>query len=1773
MAKTVKETTKAPTGITITRNNEVLTVMWKIAGRDYGKGQYFQQLINTGKNSSWTPAKNTNIGIMAYSKAVTVKKTSFYPYRGKPILKSVGVRIKGHQKDYTTGSGKKKRKHVMSASGWATKYYTFNPPIRPSISKALNEELTNVCKFSWNTTVANNTTQMFTDVQLQSIFVKNSTESDGSKLDWSKALTEIKGSTGDRTFTEDTAILYKDGDTYTRWVRVRSRGPAGNSAWSYACQVYALPNQANVLNTYAEETEEGGFRCIVDWEVTGNQKNPIDRTMVQYTILTPDEDLTCPSGASWTDANISRDTSYGDAAVFSIDDQLGKDQCLFIRVNTQHDGNITYGKPQLSSVGYLRDPSSLSVRTDPTTYRATVQATNISEIPDSFLVVRYVPAEGDPIPIGVIPHGETSVTVQCPDWSDQSAIAFDVYAAVGSYEKQPREDGVDSYNIVVRMQSQKTISQGGQVPVAPQQVSVHRVEGKPDTVRVSWDWPWSEAGSAEIAWSDHDDAWESTDEPETYMVSNLHASHWNISGLETGRTWYIRVRLIKGSIDNSEDVTYGPWSDINQGTIDLSSAPNKPTLILSDSVIPGDGVTTASWVYTTTDNTYQAYGEVAIVVGEEYTPIAHALTEQHVTIEATQVGLEVGNVYNLSCRVRSASGRVSEWSDTVSVAIAEPLVCEITETSLEPDVVEVNPRSFGPGFNVSFNTTVEEIVTKLKVNMEPIQEGSGTPSPTNIRPIRGHSGVNAYVSPTQSADDGTKYSQEFDVSLTPTSTDKVPYTFKAVGRDVYGDRESDKIVGGTVAWNQLIPIGTDKSKTKNGVTFTDNRDGSYTIQTTAEGASADAYLTIASETTSRGGHVTLLVGAPAGSSYEGYRLWDAWGGAGNEYGNGSTGKFVAGGQFEIRISVGSGTIITTPVKFTPQLFDITQMFGSAIANYFYDTLRLTSGASKAWFRKFFSKPIYAYNAGELMSVNTSAHNTVGFNAWDTSTDNVGKVIANNGTLLNNDSYSTSDYIKVVAGATYYFKDVAPNANANTIAEYDADKIFICTQSISGTSGTNTSGTKAMSDNTHYIRVVRFNTSTEPCINLSDPSRNGEYEPYQKHTYPLDSSLTLRGVPKLDSSNNLYYDGDTYESDGTVTRKYGIVDLSAQTWNYQSAWESWYTDYIADMRGTDTGAETPKFICDKYDTIATSYGLTPQDINGITNTTKGASGCRILVRNGSTTVAPTGHLVYELATTTTETAEPFTNPQVVDNWGTEAYVTTGIVPVGHDSEYLTRDIFSGTLDLVSGVLTVDRVMVTLDGSETWRRSSSALNGFYVTKPSDAKSYSPIITDKFEYTSSVNTYFNNYGMCYTDYSMSFNVNPSTIGGTTIELWTEWLSTNPLQIVYELATPQTYQLTPHQIQTLVGQNNVWSNAGNVEVRIAEAQRDTIALKEMPFSLTVTGAGEGGLTSVSIERSEDYALDRPDEDKFQGHKGEVVLQTSPPIVGEGQIVFQVEDLLGSLDDGASYLIRAIVQDGLGQRAEATLGFEVHWRDQAVEPSAEITLDQEELIAFIKPLATQGMLPTDVADIYRLSADKPKLIVRGATFGETYVDPFPALGDMGGHRIVTRTKNGDYITEDNRLAMVDSPELEVNPLDNEELLNIIDFDGRQILFYWDSNYSNTWTKDFQRTRYLGGSDQGDWNEGIERTGNLTSRAITVLDQEMVKDVRRLAEYSGLCHVRTADGSSYSADVQVSDDYVDDDQGMVVNYSLSITRVDEQELDGMTLDQWNAENPGEEGEE
>ena len=180
-------------------------------------------------------------------------------------------------------------------------------------------------------------------------------------------------------------------------------------------------------------------------------------------------------------------------------------------------------------------------------------------------------------------------------------------------------------------------------------------------------------------------------------------------------------------------------------------------------------------------------------------------------------------------------------------------------------------------------------------------------------------------------------------------------------------------------------------------------------------------------------------------------------------------------------------------------------------------------------------------------------------------------------------------------------------------------------------------------------------------------------------YPL-ADLDLRGIFKMDASHNIYADGDTYESSGVVTRKYGVVDLGTLKWSYQST----YTRFNVTITGMKpTGASNVKgnAICPKYVCLSPTSFDTQTTTSGIMAVDNGSS--ILWVRDLAYTdpvafkATMSGvYLVYELATPTTETATPFTSPQSVSREGTEQYIDGKVasgtrdvaVPVGHETEY-------------------------------------------------------------------------------------------------------------------------------------------------------------------------------------------------------------------------------------------------------------------------------------------------------------------------------------------------------------------------------------------------------------------------------------------------------------------------------------------------------------------------
>lgn len=662
--------TKQPSGLGIERT-AVLTFKftWKIADKDYGKGQQLRWHTDNAKPDKW---KTEAISATATSKKVSLTAASYYPTKNA-YVKKITFQVRGKR---NTSNGTS-----YDWSAWSEKSITLVVPLKPTLSAALDSSLDNVTKFTWTTDVDNTKgTRPFVNNQLQSIRVRASNVTDGSKLKWNSSqpgwISDTPGANSSRTITEDPLALAND--SYTRWVRIRSRGSAGASEWRYAKHVYATPYPATISKTSAVESSSGITTTSVQWTATSDAAHPIDKVTVQWVIDTPDTGMACPGNANWQDGPELRDTSGADKATFAATSSIGTDEAMWVRIMTTHDRKDAYSLEKIVNVGKLATPSALSVSADPDTFRATVTATNGSTVPDSALAVVFRSTSIEPFIVGIITSGST--TVQCPDWSADAQIDFGVYAFQGTYTAVTRADGVDEYAVDANMTSD-TLWENGTLPQSPASISAETTT-TPGEALLTWDWPWADADVTEISWSDNINAWESTDEPQTYTVTNLHSGQWRVSGLTSGQVWYFRLRLGQTG-DNT--VTYSPYSA--PVAVDMSSAPSVPVLTLSEGVIPQEGSVTASWAYVSTDGTQQAFAEVCevTVVGTTYTYgsiIANAQGEQHVTISAEEAGWTIGNYYYLAVRVKSDSNRVSGWSDPVPVLIAEPVTCTITQTSL-----------------------------------------------------------------------------------------------------------------------------------------------------------------------------------------------------------------------------------------------------------------------------------------------------------------------------------------------------------------------------------------------------------------------------------------------------------------------------------------------------------------------------------------------------------------------------------------------------------------------------------------------------------------------------------------------------------------------------------------------------------------------------------------------------------------------------------------------------------------------------------------------------------------------------------------------------------------------------------------------------------------------------------------------------------------------------------------------------------------------------------
>ena len=375
------------------------------------------------------------------------------------------------------------------------------------------------------------------------------------------------------------------------------------------------------------------------------------------------------------------------------------------------------------------------------------------------------------------------------------------------------------------------------------------------------------------------------------------------------------------------------------------------------------------------------------------------------------------------------------------------------------------------------------------------------------------------------------------------------------------------------------------------------------------------------------------------------------------------------------IGASDGTALTGLTSGTDMVIDLTILFGSTIADHIYTLEQATEGSGVAWVKQYIDFDGYhPYSAPTIKSVEgLESHVMVGYNQFSGTTKN--------NTNINGIGNEETDYSRSCTSATRilpnttYCVTYADSVN-NGVFFYDKNMAFIsflpCAEK---------NRTFLTPSNAAYVRFsfAQGTAPTDICINISDASKNGTYEPYEKHSYPLDSTITLRGVPKL-VDGQLKADGDRYEASGDVTVRYAthaIVPSNIQ--NNGSDTESSLYKAFYSVPGR---AYTLNVICDRFsrgsgawamEVRATSNGIEfalPFSAIGVTaeddNMTVKLPAAKTWFTNNVT------NLVYELATPTTSAALPYSEVQVCDGNGTEEFVTDSVVPVGNVTEY-TADL--------------------------------------------------------------------------------------------------------------------------------------------------------------------------------------------------------------------------------------------------------------------------------------------------------------------------------------------------------------------------------------------------------------------------------------------------------------------------------------------------------------------
>ena len=324
----------------------------------------------------------------------------------------------------------------------------------------------------------------------------------------------------------------------------------------------------------------------------------------------------------------------------------------------------------------------------------------------------------------------------------------------------------------------------------------------------------------------------------------------------------------------------------------------------------------------------------------------------------------------------------------------------------------------------------------------------------------------------------------------------------------------DKVGGKSIVWNQLISTSTQVYPY--GGTY-DSQTGTYEV---TEISSANR-LQIGFIDKFKENHKYLSI-AFIKAPYDNECLM-SWGGAittinditpnvwCRSYGIGAL-PTTAYAQLRIGFDVTTNYAIGDSIEIKNiQLFDLTQMFGSTIADYIYSLEQANAGAGVAWFKKLFPADYYPYSEPTIISSQTDRVDVRGKNLFDNSSmldgyydSSTGKFIANSATKATSKFKSNP--------STNYILSVNEKSISGYLYEWRGDDYI-------GRKPIPITGVFTTSAETTLIAIALYDASASSIpvgalIQLEEGSVVTEYSPYS-----LQQIET--GFPVLNSAGTVY----------------------------------------------------------------------------------------------------------------------------------------------------------------------------------------------------------------------------------------------------------------------------------------------------------------------------------------------------------------------------------------------------------------------------------------------------------------------------------------------------------------------------------------------------------------------------------------------------------------------------------------------------------------------------